>query len=94
MDNNVLIIKYDNNNQNNSLNNNKKKFDSKARKSIFVGEALETNITDLNIIELPKNYTKNKNLKIFLTLLFVFVGIGLAIILPFVIKGMVFNICY
>ena len=85
MDNNVLVIKNVNKNQNNSLNNNKKKFNSKARKSIFVGEALETQIKDLYKIELPKNYTKNKNLKIFLILLFVFVGIGLAIILPIVI---------
>lgn len=94
MENNALIIKDENeknNDQNNkdqpnvSLNSSKRKMDPKARRSIFVGDALETQIEELNKIELPKNYTKNKNCKLFLILLFVFVGIGLAIVLPFVL---------
>jgi len=56
-----------------------------GKKTIFVCDGLETEVHDLKEIELPKNYTNNKNLRLFLILLFVFVGIGLAIILPFVI---------
>ena len=92
IENNVLVIKDDNGNidksnkdENASMNNSKKNKEYKARKTIFVGEALETQIEELNKIELPRNYTKNKNLKLYLILLFVFVGIILAIILPFVL---------
>jgi len=86
---NMLSIKDENKNnkddQNISFNNSKKKMYSKPKKTIYVADALETQIEDMNKVELPNNYTKNKKCKLFLILLFVFIGIGLTIILPFVI---------